>query len=108
MKKYNKKGFTLIELLSVVAILSILVVLALPNVIDALNKSRRNTFLTEAKTVYRSAADKYMSQALIGNRISAKEGLQSEVPLLSYTVMIIRRQTLYFRIYACFCMAQMV
>ena len=62
MKK--KKGFTLVELLAVIAILAILVIIALPNVINMYNNARKNSFLTEAKSVFKESANKYMSGSL--------------------------------------------
>ena len=57
----NNKGFTLVELLAVIAILAILVIIALPNVLKMFNDSKKNSFLTEAKTVYSEAGKKYIS-----------------------------------------------
>ena len=57
----KKKGFTLVELLAVIAILAILVIIALPNVLKMFNESKKNSFLTEAKTVYSEAGKKYIS-----------------------------------------------
>ena len=42
----NKKGFTLIELLAVIAILALILVIATPNVIKAINSSRNNAYMT--------------------------------------------------------------
>ena len=60
----NKRGFTLVELLAVIAILAILVIIALPNVINMYNNARKNSFLTEAKSVFKESANKYMSGSL--------------------------------------------
>ena len=57
----NNKGFTLVELLAVIAILAILVIIALPNVLKMFNDSKKNSFLTEAKTIYGEAGKKYIS-----------------------------------------------
>ena len=57
----NNKGFTLVELLAVIAILAILVIIALPNVLKMFNDAKKNSFLTEAKTVYGEAGKKYIS-----------------------------------------------
>ncbi len=66
----NKKGFTLVELLAVIAILAILVIIALPNVIKLYNNAKKNTFLTEAKTVYKEAANKYITESMKGNKVN--------------------------------------
>ena len=60
----NKGGFTLVELLAVIAILAILVIIALPNVINMYNNARKNSFLTEAKSVFKESVNKYMSGSL--------------------------------------------
>ena len=57
----KRKGFTLVELLAVIAILAILVIIALPNVLKMFNDAKKNSFLTEAKTVYSEAGKKYIS-----------------------------------------------
>lgn len=45
----NKKGFTLIELLVVIIILSIILIIAVPKINDAINNSKKNTFLSSIK-----------------------------------------------------------
>ena len=62
----NKKGFTLVELLAVIAILAILVIIALPNVINMYNKAQKQTFLTEARNVYREAEKKFLANSISG------------------------------------------
>lgn len=55
MKKYknktNKKAFTLIELLAVIVILGVLMITAIPAVTQAIAKSRRDTYATNAKKI---------------------------------------------------------
>lgn len=48
-KNTNKRGFTLIELLAVIVILAILMMTAIPAVTQAIAKSRRDTYATNAK-----------------------------------------------------------
>ena len=66
----NKKGFTLVELLAVIAILAILVIIALPNVLKMFNGAKKNSFLTEAKTVYSEVSKKYISESMKGNKLT--------------------------------------
>ncbi len=66
----NKKGFTLVELLAVIAILAILVIIALPNVLKMFNDAKKNSFLTEAKTVYSEVSKKYISESMKGNKLT--------------------------------------
>lgn len=56
-----KKGFTLVELLAVIAILSILVIIAIPNVIGLYMKSKKEVFVTEVKNVYKKVEETYIS-----------------------------------------------
>lgn len=46
-----KKGFTLMELLAVVVILSLLLIMTVPTLLDAINSKRGETFLMNAKLV---------------------------------------------------------
>ncbi len=47
--KKNRKGFTLIELLAVIIIMAVLLMTALPAVTQAITRSRRDTYATNAK-----------------------------------------------------------
>ena len=66
----NKKGFTLVELLAVIAILAILVIIALPNVIRMFTEAKKNSFITEAQTVYKEASSKFISELSKGHKLS--------------------------------------
>lgn len=67
MKKNNKKGFTLVELIAVIAILSILLVMALPQVLELFNDSRESAFITQVQSIYRAAEEQYVSDQLSPN-----------------------------------------
>ena len=60
----NKKGFTLVELLAVIAILAILVIIALPNVMGMFNESKKNSFTTELKEIYKVAQQTWMMDSM--------------------------------------------
>ena len=66
----KKKGFTLVELLAVIAILAILVIIALPNVLKMFNNAKKNSFLTEAKTLYSEVTNKYITESMKGNKLT--------------------------------------
>ena len=51
----NKNGFTLVELLAVIVVISIVLLLAVPKIGDVVEQSRMNTFLGEAKNVFKMA-----------------------------------------------------
>ena len=50
MKKRNKKGFTLIELLIVVAIIGIIVAIAIPNLLNAIQRAKQKRTMGDMRT----------------------------------------------------------
>ena len=87
----NKKGFTLVELLAVIAILAILVILALPNVIGMFNNAKKDIFLTEAKTVYKEVARKYLTESMKGNSIDTISNSNNKLDMetdLTYNITL--------------------
>ena len=50
-----------------IAILAILVIIALPNVINMYNSARKETFLTEAKKIYTESEKKFISSSISGS-----------------------------------------
>ena len=79
----KKKGFTLVELLAVIAILALLVIIALPNVLKMFNQAKKDTFLTEAKTVYKEISKKYISETMRGNKINIISNTNNKLDLES-------------------------
>ena len=77
----DKKGFTLVELLAVIAILAILVIIALPNVLKMFNDAKKNSFLTEAKTLAQDVSSKYISESMKGNKLSVISNKQNSLDL---------------------------
>ena len=51
----NKRGFTLVELLAVIVIISILAMLAIPNVTKRVEESRKKVFLEDSRTLLEAA-----------------------------------------------------
>ena len=58
----KKKGFTLVELLAVIAILAILIIIALPNILEMFNKAKKDSFVNEVRSSFRSAQQKFISE----------------------------------------------
>ncbi len=51
----NRKGFTLIELMGVIIILSIVMLIAVPNITSILDKNKRDTYIADAKKLITQA-----------------------------------------------------
>ena len=66
----NRKGFTLVELLAVIALLAFLAVLVFPNVFSSVREAKKNAFITEAKTVFQEATNKFTEERTEGNKIN--------------------------------------
>ena len=79
----KNKGFTLVELLAVIAILALLVIIALPNVLKMFNQAKKDTFLTEAKNIYKEISKKYISETMRGNKISIISNTNNKLDLES-------------------------
>lgn len=60
----NKKGFTLIELLAVVVILSILMAIAVPNIISTLDRNKKESYIGDAKKLIALTKNK------VGNQVN--------------------------------------
>lgn len=58
MKKRNKKGFTLIELLIVVAIIGIIVAIAIPNLLNAIQRAKQKRTMGDMRSAG-TAAEAY-------------------------------------------------
>ena len=48
----NKKGFTLIELIAVVVIMSIIAIIATPNIINMIDKGKKESIHNKRKRIY--------------------------------------------------------
>ena len=93
----RKKGFTLVELLAVIAILAILVIIALPNIINMYNNARKNSFLTEAKSVFSQSTNKYMTDSLGGSSSSTHIYCRSNTDSLNPLDLTGRKVNYYIR-----------
>ena len=85
------KGFTLVELLAVIALLAILVIIAIPNVLGMFNKAKKDSFITEARTIYSTANTSFvkdsmgdMTQYVNGIDYGRSKGLALSGPSFKY------------------------
>ncbi|PKM96175.1 MAG: hypothetical protein CVU84_00200 [Firmicutes bacterium HGW-Firmicutes-1] len=69
----NEKGFTLIELIIVIAILAIIAAVAIPNILKAVDNSRRTTDVTEAKMIA-DAANQILAKNEASNGVTYLRG----------------------------------
>ena len=61
----NQKGFTLIELLATIAILAMIMVVAVPSIMSTLDKSKRRTYVEDAKKMLTLAEYKFRANTTI-------------------------------------------
>lgn len=64
-KKGNNKGFTLVELLAALVILGLLVVIAAPNVMGMMQRTKLNNYVEDAKKLKSLAEYKFRSDSSI-------------------------------------------
>ena len=57
----KKKGFTLVELLATITILGIIMLIAVPNVINIINNNKKTTYIEDAKRLVALAEAKFRS-----------------------------------------------
>ena len=70
----KKEGFTLVELLAVIAILAILIIIALPNILEMFNKAKKDSFVTEVRSAYRTAQQRYIADGGVATCYSYPSG----------------------------------
>jgi type II secretion system protein G len=51
MKRFNQKGFTLIELLIVVAIIGIIAAIAIPNLLNAIDRGKQKRSMADIRSI---------------------------------------------------------
>ena len=67
VRKLNSKGFTLVELLAVIVILALVLVLTIPNVLNAMNNSRVSSIHSKAKSVANWYSESILADGLTTN-----------------------------------------
>lgn len=66
LKMNSKKGFTLVELLAVIVVLAVIILIAMPAVMNAMEKARKNAFVLEAEEIVKIAQTAYSDAVMSG------------------------------------------
>lgn len=77
MKKLNRKGFTLIELLAVIIILALILVFAVPAVLDTSNNAQQKSLEIYAGRVATKAYEKLVADQLLATGSVSTSGVYS-------------------------------
>ena len=67
----NRKGFTLVELLAVIVVLAIIMIIALPSVLTAMDNAKKSSFVVEARKILNQAMSQVQSDELSGQTIKS-------------------------------------
>ena len=86
----KKKGFTLVELISVIALLSIIMLLIVPNVANYLNSSKKTLFYDNVVNMFKSATTTFMYQDDPTNTTFSNNGVKLDVDVESEYVYTIK------------------
>ena len=86
----NKKGFTLVELIAVIALLSIVMLLIVPNVANYLNSSKKTLFYDNVVNMFKSATTTFMYQDDPTNTTFSNNGVKLDVDVESEYVYTIK------------------
>lgn len=86
----KKKGFTLVELIAVIALLSIIMLLIVPNVADYLNSSKKTLFYDNVINMFKSATTTFMYQDDPTNTTFSNNGVKLDVDVESEYVYTIK------------------
>ena len=86
----KKKGFTLVELIAVIALLSIIMLLIVPNVANYLNNSKKTLFYDNVVNMFKSATTTFMYQDDPTNTTFSNSGVKLDVDVESEYVYTIK------------------
>lgn len=86
----KNKGFTLVELIAVIALLSIIMLLIVPNVANYLNNSKKTLFYDNVVNMFKSATTTFMYQDDPTNTTFSNNGVKLDVDVESEYVYTIR------------------
>ena len=60
----NKKGFTLIELIAVVVIMAIIALIATPNIVNMMDRGKKEDYIADAKEIITKATYMYKKESV--------------------------------------------
>ena len=86
----KKKGFTLVELIAVIALLSIIMLLIVPNIANYLNGSKKTLFYDNVVNMFKSATTTFMYQDDPTNTTFSNNGVKLDVDVESEYVYTIK------------------
>ena len=86
----KKKGFTLVELIAVIALLSIIMLLIVPNVANYLNSSKKTLFYDNVVNMFKSATTTFIYQDDPTNTTFSNNGVKLDVDVESEYVYTIK------------------
>ena len=86
----KKKGFTLVELIAVIALLSIIMLLIVPNVANYLNSSKKTLFYDNVVNMFKSPTTTFMYQDDPTNTTFSNNGVKLDVDVESEYVYTIK------------------
>lgn len=84
MHNINNKGFTLVELLATISILAIIMLLAIPNVVGVVQRSRNKTYVEDAKKLVALAKYKVKSDSKVKKEFDNSYGYGGVCLYISY------------------------
>ena len=67
----KKNGFTLVELLAVIIVLALIMVIAIPSVMDAMNKAKKENFFLFVQSLNSKATNRYIQESDIDPDIAS-------------------------------------
>lgn len=96
----NNKGFTLIELLAVIIILAVLMLIAVPGILNIMNKSKISAFRSQAESIYKAAEQQALVEKTAGKAVTcyARTSAGDTVSGATETLSLKGTKAVYFNV----------